>query len=507
MGAPLNLLVIEDSPADYALLTRHLARQGLEAACRRVAGMEDLGLALSTAPRWDAVLSDYNLPGMDFAEAFGLIRQRHPDMIVILVSGTIGEERAVEVLKLGVTDFVLKDNLIRLVPTIRRALDEAAAIRARRRAEGALREREAKYSRLIEATFDCIWETDAEGRYSWISPRIASLLGYNPEQMVGRSRTDFMPEDEARRMDAVFAEIAAECRPFAMVEATFRHQDGREVILESSGLPILDGDGGCAGYLGASRDVTRQRRAEAEVRRQTAELRKTLDTLLRTNSELERLTFAAAHDLQEPIRNIVSFAQMIERRLGGNADADIRQDLSHLVQGAYRLRDLNSGIARLATLGHGTAPWKVHDLGELLAEAERFLAAEIERSGARIVAEALPRALGDGEQLRDLLTCLLSNAIKFARPGMKPEIHVAAHPEDEGWRISVSDNGQGIEPQYLDQIFLPFQRLKAGADNPGVGLGLTMARRIVERHGGRIRADSVFGQGTTISFSLPPLAL
>ncbi len=506
MGNPLNLLVIEDSASDFALVTRHLAHHGLEAICRRVSSPEEVEQALAAAEPWDAVLSDYSLPGMDFSDTFARLRRRYPEVAVIVVSGTIGEERAVELLRLGVSDFVLKDNLVRLGPAIRRAIDATAATRARRAAEQALHEREAQYFRLVEATFDCIWEADAEGRYTWISPRIATLLGYSPDEVVGRRRTELMREDEAARIQAVFAAIVAERRPFTMVEAVFRHRDGRDVVLESSGLPIVDAAGNFLGHLGASRDVSEKKKAEAEAHRHAEHLSRTFDTLVRTNAALERLTFAASHDLQEPVRNIVSFAQMIERRLGAHADAELRQDLSFMIQGAYRMRDIVGGLMRLAEVSQGTAAWEVHDGGTLVAAAQAGLAAEITRSGATIAVGALPPVLADGEQLQEVFACLLSNAIKFARPDHPPTIRVAAERADDGWLFTVADDGPGIERPYLEQVFQPFQRLQAGGGYPGAGLGLAIARRIVERHGGRIWADSRPGRGTTMSFILPPLA-
>jgi signal transduction histidine kinase len=170
------------------------------------------------------------------------------------------------------------------------------------------------------------------------------------------------------------------------------------------------------------------------------------------------------------------------------------------------MRDIVAGLMQVAGISRSTAAWTVHDAGDLEAAAESALTAEIARSGATIAVAALPRILGDGEQLQELLVCLLSNAIKFARPDHPPHIRVAAERVAEGWRFTVADDGMGVEGQYLEQIFQPFQRLKTGGDYPGVGLGLAISQRIVERHGGRIWADSTPGQGTTISFLLPPLA-
>ena len=263
---PVDLLIVEDSPSDLALIERHLARQGLPVSCRQAATLTDVTAAMRVGPP-DAVLSDYKLPGLDFVEVFEAVRAAFPHLPVILVSGTVGEERAVELLRLGVTDFVLKDNLGRLVPSIRRALNEVAERRARQEAERQLHEREARFSRLIEASFDCAWETDARHFYTWISPRVTDVLGYTPEEMVGRSCFEFMPAGEAERVRALLPSFAARRRPFAMAENLFLHRDGRPLVLESSGFPVIAADGTITGYFGASRDVTRRHDAEAALRR------------------------------------------------------------------------------------------------------------------------------------------------------------------------------------------------------------------------------------------------
>jgi len=265
MDKPISLLVIEDSRSDFALLERYIERQGMPAACYRVDSLGALQSALESRP-WDAVLSDFNVPGLDFLESFEAIRANNPDVPVILVSGTIGEERAVDLLKRGVTDFVLKDNLARLAPAILRAGKEVAEKHRRELVERKLRDHEAQLARLLETTFDCSWETDAEHRFTWISPRVHDLLGYRPDEVIGRSRFDLMPPDEAGRSRSIFAGLAADRGPFTMLENVVLHRDGQTVIIESSGLPISRSDGSFAGYFGASRDITGAKHAEKTLR-------------------------------------------------------------------------------------------------------------------------------------------------------------------------------------------------------------------------------------------------
>lgn len=490
----LTFLIIEDSTADYLLLTRHLAQNGLACRCHRVENADSLRGALHVGA-WDMVLSDYNLPGMVFGASLSLIQSCRPDLPVILISGSIGEEQAVDLLKQGVADFVLKNSLHRLIPAIERSLRDVAERRARRAAEDALRERERHFRMLVETTFDWIWEMDAQGRYVYVSPRVTALLGYTPEQVIGRTPFDFMPADEAERLRPVFAGIFAGRQPFSMLENVNLDLHGRRVVLETSGMPVLAADGQFTGYQCAGRDISERKEAERAIRN-------TVDALTRSNDELERLTFAASHDLQEPVRGIVSFAQLIERRLGPALDSETRQDLGFMVQSAYRMRDIVTGLLAFSELTQDSGHWSSQDCTQMVEAVRQSLAGDILRAGATLAVGPLPVITGNGEQLHQLFHALISNALKFVRPAVPPCIEISAKAEGDHWRFSVADNGLGIEPQYFDQMFRPFKRLHTNVDYPGPGLGLAMARRVVERHGGRIWIESAPGNGTTMIFTL-----
>jgi PAS domain S-box-containing protein len=278
MKSGLRLLSVEDSEADYRLVERHLRQQGIEIRPFRVDNSQALAAALD-GEAWDIVLSDYSLPGEQFRDLLAMIRGRAPGVPVILVSGSVGEEAAVELLKSGVWDFVLKDNLTRLVPVIERSLHEAEEQKARLAAEQALRESEARFRALVETTFDWTWEVDGHGRYTYASPKVRDLLGYAPEEVVGKTPFDFMPADEARRVGEIFAAVAVRGLPFNALENINRHKDGRLIVLETSAMPVLGPAGELLGYRGNDRDITERRLAETGLRESEEKYRRLVEGL------------------------------------------------------------------------------------------------------------------------------------------------------------------------------------------------------------------------------------
>lgn len=266
MNGAIPILLVEDNPRDAQLIADVLIAEGLAAEIERVETREHFEHGLERADL-KLVLSDYSLPSFDGLAALGLARARRPELPFILISGTLGEEHAVESVRAGASDYVLKQRIARLPQVVTRALQEAEERERRRQAEGALRETEARYQALVETAFDWIWEVDAQARYTYSSPRILPLLGYHPEEVLGQTPFDFMPPDEATRVRRLFEQAAARRESFALLENVNRHRDGRLVVLETSGAPILGADGSLLGYRGMDRDITARKKAESELRK------------------------------------------------------------------------------------------------------------------------------------------------------------------------------------------------------------------------------------------------
>lgn len=264
MNQPLRILLLEDNPADAELNERILRKAGLTFESRRTD--DEAGfLAALAGFRPDLVLADYHLPSFDGMRALALASEKIPDLPFIFVTGNMGEEMAVESLHKGADDYILKDRISRLPSAVERALNQSQQHRQLRSSESALRESEARFRAMVEASTDCIWRIDALAQYTYVSPRVFDLLGYTPDEMLGRSRFELTAVAQDQQSDSQFAELFRQRKPFALLENFGLHKDGHKVVMETSGSPIYDAAGQYLGYQGIDRDVTERNRLRAEL--------------------------------------------------------------------------------------------------------------------------------------------------------------------------------------------------------------------------------------------------
>lgn len=268
----LKVLILDDEPADAEMAERALHKAGLSIRALRVDTRAEFQTALATfAP--DIALLDVALPDYDGREALAYLRRVHPDIPSIMVSGVVGDEAAIELVKAGAQDYVLKSNLIRLAPAVERAVSVEAVIRARKAAERAVQQSETKFRNLVETTSDLIWELDGQGNFTYLSPRIKSLLGYEPSELLGTPVQGLIAEQDRERVGAYLDDIINAGKPFSATDALCRHRDGTVVAVEVSGVSVLDADGKLTGFRGITHDVTERRRADAKLREEEAKFR------------------------------------------------------------------------------------------------------------------------------------------------------------------------------------------------------------------------------------------
>jgi light-regulated signal transduction histidine kinase (bacteriophytochrome) len=241
-------------------------------------------------------------------------------------------------------------------------------------------------------------------------------------------------------------------------------------------------------------DITDLKRGERALQRAAAELE-------RSNEELRNFAYVASHDLQEPLRVVTGYLQLLERRYKNKLDADADRYIKFAVEGAAYMEQLINDLLAYSRVSTAAKPFQPTDMQAVLNKVLAILQHSIAESAAVITSEPLPTVTADETQMTQLLQNLIANAVKF-RSERRPEIHISARREDDRWTFAVRDNGIGIDPQYWDQIFVIFQRLHTRQKYPGTGIGLAICKKIVERHGGRIWVDSTSGQGSTFYFSI-----
>jgi signal transduction histidine kinase len=365
---PLRVLLVEDDASDAELVLHQLRSGGFAVRADITENEEEFRRLVEQNGDYEIVLTDYSLPHWRGMEALKLLRLRGLDVPVILVTGSLGDVTAVECIKQGATDYVLKDRLQRLPVAVRRALEE--------------------------------------------------------------------------------------------------------------------------------------KQLRAENQRAQQELADKVEELARSNAELEQFAYVASHDLQEPLRMVATYTELLAERYRGRLDDRADKYIHYAVDGAVRMQSLIRDLLTYSRAGRHQLALGSHDCNQIVAEAVANLQAAVHESGASLIYHALPTVVADRLQLVQVFQNLVSNAIKFRRPD-PPQIAIEARKKERQWEFSVSDNGIGIAPEYHELIFVIFKRLHTHDEHPGTGLGLAICKKIVERHGGKIWVESEVGRGSTFKFTLP----
>ncbi|MDG4763581.1 ATP-binding protein [Solwaraspora sp. WMMD406] len=250
-------------------------------------------------------------------------------------------------------------------------------------------------------------------------------------------------------------------------------------------------------------DLAEVRDARERIEWVNAQLQKQTEELVRSNRDLEQFAYVASHDLQEPLRKVASFCQLLQRRYAGQLDARADQYIAFAVDGAQRMQRLINDLLAFSRIGRMTSGFTDVDLNKVMSDVASQTEPSREYAGGELIWSQLPVVVGEEPLLTNLLVNLVSNSFKFRRPQVPPRVEITARRVDDEWEISCQDNGIGIEPEFADKIFVIFQRLHSKDAYPGTGIGLAIGKKIVEYHGGRIWVDPQVDEGTAIRFTLP----
>jgi len=492
MAKALRVLIVEDSETDCVLLLRELDRVGYRVSHQRVETAHQMRASLSEET-WDAVLSDYTLPQFSGTAALRVLKESGVDLPFIIVSGTIGEDTAVEALKAGADDFLVKGRLARLGPAIERGRRDLAIRQERREALARVEESQRRLSAIFNQVAVGIVQTDLEGRVLSANQRFCDILMRPLDHIIGLPMQGFALPEDAAPMAKIFQRIAAGEHSF-VIEQRFLSVDGSEVWVNNTVSGVTGSDSRPWHAVAVVEDITSRKRAEEELKRAV--------------QARDEFLSIASHELKTPITSLV-LQLTASLKLLDPAEGPIpREKLASQLGTAHRqVKRLVSLINNLLdvtriTSGRLTLSRTRADLSQLVSMVTNNLQDAVRRSKSEMVIASNGPVVGNWDPaiLETVVSNLISNALKF---GEGKPIEVTVDCEGDLARLMVVDHGLGIAPEEQSRIFQRFERAVPSKHFGGFGIGLWVARQGVEAHGGTIRVSSGKGSGSVFVVTLP----
>jgi PAS domain S-box-containing protein len=341
---------------------------------------------------------------------------------------------------------------------------------------------------IVDSSDDAIISKTLDGNITSWNKSAERLLGYTAEEAIGQSIMMIIPADRVEEEPKIVERLKRGER-VDHFETVRRRKDGTLIDLSLTISPIKDSAGCVVGASKIARDITERKRIDNELRR--------------ANKDLEQFAFSASHDLQEPLRTMKIYAELLATRYANIVEGEPAEFLGYIRQAASRMEALVRDLLAYTQVSRLDRPAEAESAGAALEAAISMVSASLSESGGRVTFDPLPAVRVHGTHLRLLFQNLIGNAIKYRKPDRPPAVHVSASRQSDSWIFSVRDNGIGIEPEYKEQIFDLFTRLHTGEQYSGTGIGLAICQRIVDRYHGRIWVESQPGEGSAFSFSVP----
>ena len=506
----MKILLVDDNPENLISLEASLESLGQSLVLAR-SGMEALRYLLDDD--FAAILLDVKMPDMDGFQTAELIRarKRSRHTPILFLTGYKSDEHLFRGYDLGAVDFLFKP----IVPEILRSKVGVFVELSRnnallRRQADVLGKAELKFRSLLEAAPDAMIISAEDGRISLVNSQVEAFFGFRREELIGETIRRLVPDWSSQVAGPAGADLWQ-----GQMELWALRKSGDKFPVEISLSPLQTEEGLLV--TTAIRDITQRRRAEDAIRElnltleqrvaeRTEELLRSNEALRQSNDDLNQFAYAASHDLQEPLRMVSLYSQMLQRKYGNKLDADADEFISYIVGGAKRMEQLLRDLLSYSQTG-SSAEGPIHpvDCAAAMRKVMLNLQASIEQNRAIITTDPLPVVHAHEIRMVQLLQNLVGNAIKY-RSAEPPEIHVSAERREGDWIFSVEDNGIGIDPEYAQEVFRIFRRLH-GQAYPGTGIGLAICQRIVESYGGRIWVESSLGRGARFCFTFPQAAV
>jgi len=521
-GSRVKILLVDDTPENLISLEAALETLGEELVSAH-SGRDALRHLLEDD--FAAILLDVKMPDMDGFETAELIRSRPRSrhVPILFLTGYKNEEHLFRGYDLGAVDFLFKP----IVPEVLRSkvavfveLSRKAALLEKQTA--ILQKTERQFRSLLEAAPDAMIICHENGNIALVNSQTETIFGYPRAELLNEHIRLLVPKWHFEMLVTPDRDAAETHTGPVPRELDALRRDGSAFPVEIS-LSPLQIEGGLL-ITTAIRDISARKRAEEE--RAKAEARvhqlnshleqlnahledrvmERTEALLRSNDELAQFAYVASHDLQEPLRTVLIYTELLGRQYNEAIDEDGRKFMAYVTENARRMEQLIRDLLQFSQLeAGGESRFTQTSCDKALDEALGNLQGRIEESNALISRGPLPVVYGDQTQVCLLFQNLVINAIKYCQTDIPPSIRVAVEPQGDEWLFSVRDNGIGIEPEYTEKVFGIFKRLH-GRDKPGTGMGLAICRKIVTRHSGRIWVESEPGVGSTFFFTLPKAA-
>lgn len=488
--APVKMLLIEDDPGDADLLWELLAEEKHFTFVVEWADRLKKGLAYLAQGGIDVVLLDLSLPDSHGMATFTTVNMHAPNVPIVVLTGFDDETLALEAVRLGAQDYLVKGQVDgKMIARVARYAIE------RKRAEEALRESEARFRSAFDHAAIGMALVAPDGRWLKVNSAFCETVGFTESELLRMKFQDLTHPDDLPTNLGYFYQLLSGDLQYYHLEKRYVHKLGHDIWVRDSASVVWNVQQQPMYIVAQIQDITRRKHVEEELAHR-------IEELARSNMELEQFAYVASHDLQEPLRMVASYTQLLERRYKGRLDADANEFIGYAVDGVIRMQQLINDLLSYARVGKQGKHFEPTNCETVLADTLVDLQAAVKESNARITHDPLPTVMADAPQLRQVFQNLIGNAIKF-RSSAPLHIHVSAVRQGAEWVFSVRDNGIGIDTEYAERIFVIFQRLHSREQYRGTGIGLAICKKIVERHGGRIWVEGQPGQGSTFYFTIP----